>query len=213
MLAIERGHWRAGLGRVAGVDEAGRGPLAGPVVAAAVVISPDFAEREIIGLLSGLTDSKKLSARQRERYDDILRDSEFVDVAVGSADHDEIDELNVLRATHLAMARALSNLSETVDLALVDGLDVGGLPCASQSIVRGDSLSLSVAAASIIAKEFRDARMREFDLIYPEYEFSRHKGYGTAVHRKALLAHGPCVIHRFSFRPVQDAYAQRQLSL
>ena len=128
MLAIERGHWNAGLGRIAGVDEAGRGPLAGPVVAAAAVISPDFAEREITGLLSGLTDSKKLSARQRERYNDILRESEFVEVAVGSADHDEIDELNVLRATHLAMARALSNLSKMVDLALVDGLDVDGLP-------------------------------------------------------------------------------------
>ncbi len=192
-----------------GVDEAGRGPLAGPVTAAAVILPPEFAQREVHASLSGLTDSKKLTARQRERFYHVLRDSDEVLIGVGVCDQSEIDELNILRATHLAMARALTNLPQAADFALIDGLPVEGLPCPSESIVRGDSKSLSIAAASIIAKVERDACMRAFDRLYPEYGFAGHKGYGTASHKRALLEHGPCALHRFSFRPVREAYEAR----
>jgi ribonuclease HII len=121
----------------------------------------------------------------------------------------EIDGLNILRATHLAMARALESLSHLPDFALVDGLPVPGLPCRSQAIVRGDSRSLSIAAASIIAKVSRDRMMLELDSQYPGYEFARHKGYGTQIHMEALLKLGPCPAHRRSFRPVQEALRLR----
>ena len=210
MLSREREFWLRGIVRVAGVDEAGRGPLAGPVTAAAVVMPADFAIREIEMKLRGLTDSKKLTARQRETFYGLLRDAEEVQVGVGFCDQLEIDRLNILHATHLAMARALLNLPMMADLALVDGLPVEGLPCPSESIVRGDSLSLSIAAASIIAKVERDTCMREFDLAYPEYGFAGHKGYGTENHLRALSMYGPCPMHRFSFRPVREAFEARK---
>lgn len=213
MLAYEQTRWNANESVLAGVDEAGRGPLAGPVVAAAVVLQSDFALREYDGLLRGLTDSKKLTAASRERFYHVLRNAPEVQIGVGVAIRDEIDALNILRATHIAMARALDALPESPTFALVDGLPVKGLPCDSLAIVKGDGLSLSIAAASVVAKVVRDDCMRDFARQYPQYGFEVHKGYGTAAHLRALAEHGPSPIHRFSFKPVQTAYAQRQLPL
>jgi ribonuclease HII len=204
LLDLEQSYWQRGYVRVAGVDEAGRGPLAGPVAAAAVVLDPDFAATELRGALCGLTDSKQLTERRRDTFYHVLMASEFVDVGVAFVEAAEIDRLNIRNATHLAMARALEHLSPLPDVALIDGLPVSGLPCASEAVVRGDSSSLSIAAASIVAKVTRDARMRELDAIYPQYGFARHKGYGTPEHVQALLEFGPCCEHRLSFRPVRE---------
>lgn len=206
MLAFEQDAWERGILRLAGVDEAGRGPLAGPVVAAALVFDREFLVAEQSGVLRGINDSKTLSALQRERFFVLLTTSPHVAWAVGQADMLEIDQLNILRATHQAMARALAALpAPPPDFAIVDGLPVPGLPCPSLAIVKGDGRSLSIAAASIIAKVTRDRIMLAFDARYPVYGFARHKGYGTSEHTRALLEHGPCPIHRRSFRPVQEA--------
>ncbi len=202
MLQHEQRAWKAGHQRVAGVDEAGRGPLAGPVVAAAVLFERDFLVQEAGGLLAGLTDSKKLSASRREHFAAILAASPHVRVGVGRGDVPEIDEVNILRATHRAMARALEQIIPLPDLALVDGLAVKGLPCAHTAIVGGDGLSLSIAAASVVAKVTRDRLMVELDAQYPGYGFARHKGYGTAEHLDALRRLGPAPCHRRSFGPV-----------
>lgn len=209
MLQFERQAWENGAVRLAGVDEAGRGPLAGPVVAAALVFDRAFLESEQYGLLQFINDSKSLSPSQRDASYVLLTGSCFCVIGVGVADVSEIDSLNILRATHLAMARALESLSPLPDFALVDGLPVPGLPCRSQAIVRGDSRSLSIAAASIIAKVSRDRMMLELDSQYPGYEFARHKGYGTQIHMEALLKLGPCPAHRRSFRPVREAMRLR----
>lgn len=205
MLRFERQAWEQGAVRVAGVDEAGRGPLAGPVVAAALVFDRAFLEAEQYGLLREITDSKALTGLQRDRLYRLLTAECSASIGVGSASVSEIDVLNILHATHLAMARALNNLSPAPDFALVDGLPVPGLPCASLAIVKGDARSLSVAAASIVAKVTRDRLMEELDREYPVYGLARHKGYGTRAHMEALLQHGPSPAHRRSFRPVQDA--------
>ena len=190
---------------MAGVDEAGRGPLAGPVVASAVWADAFFLRREAQASLAGLTDSKQLTAAQRDRFFDQLRNAgEFV-IGVGQADVAEIDSLNILRATHLAMARAVQALSPAPDFILVDGLPVRGLPYPSQAIVKGDSRSLLIAAASVMAKVTRDRLMLELDRQFPEYGFARHKGYGTAAHLAALRQHGPAACHRQSFAPVRLA--------
>ncbi len=161
MLQFERQLWARGFTRVAGVDEAGRGPLAGPVVAAAVVFVPAYAEVAVTGDLAGLTDSKKLTRSQRELFFDRLQEEPRATCGVGIADVAEIDSMNILRATHLAMSRAIAKVGgAAVEHILVDGLAVEGLPCASTPIVKGDSRSLSIAAASIIAKVTRD-RMLE----------------------------------------------------
>lgn len=209
MLQFERQAWENGAVRLAGVDEAGRGPLAGPVVAAALVFDRAFVESEQYGFLQFINDSKSLSPSQRDTSYVLLTGSSFCVIGVGVADVSEIDSLNILRATHLAMARALESLSPLPDFALVDGLPVPGLPCRSQAIVRGDSRSLSIAAASIIAKVSRDRMMLELDSQYPGYEFARHKGYGTQIHMEALLKLGPCPAHRRSFRPVREAMRLR----
>jgi ribonuclease HII len=187
---------------VAGVDEAGRGPLAGPVVAAAVILPEDFA-------LDGLTDSKKVSAPKREKIYAILTATTEILWAVAEASVEEIDRLNILRATHLAMARAVQALPSKPDHALVDGLPVRGLPVEHTAVVEGDTLSLSIAAASIIAKVTRDRLMVELDTRFPQYGFARHKGYGVREHLEALRNHGPCPAHRRTFAPV----AQTQLPL
>ena len=187
---------------VAGVDEAGRGPLAGPVVAAAVILPEDFA-------LDGLTDSKKVSAPKREKIYAILTATAEILWAVAEASVEEIDRLNILRATHLAMARAVQGLPSKPDHALVDGLPVRGLPIDHTAVVEGDTLSLSIAAASIIAKVTRDRLMVELDTRFPQYGFARHKGYGVREHLEALRKHGPCPAHRRTFAPV----AQTQLPL
>jgi ribonuclease HII len=182
---------------VAGVDEAGRGPLAGPVLAAAVILPLGEA-------FPGLNDSKLLTAEERDRLAVVIRRSAIA-VAVGAAGVEEIDSLNILRASHLAMARALQALHAGgfgPALALVDGLPARGLPCPHRAIPHGDALCVSIAAASVIAKVTRDAMMREMSLQYPGYGFERHKGYATRKHLAALAELGPCPIHRRSFRPV-----------
>jgi ribonuclease HII len=205
LLQIEREHWERNLARLAGVDEAGRGPLAGPVVAAAVVLTRSFAEAEEHGLLSGLTDSKKLSESRRESFFRLLEDSPFVEIGVGISEVSEIDSVNILRATHLAMSRAVGSLASLPDHILVDGLAVKGFPRPSTPVVAGDSKSLSIAAASVVAKVVRDDLMRKLDVVYPEYGFARHKGYGSKAHIQALFEYGPAPVHRRSFRPVREA--------
>lgn len=195
----EEGFWGRGVERVAGVDEAGRGPLAGPVVAAAVV----FLERVDV---PGLDDSKKLSARRRERlYDQLTADARIV-WRIGCQEAVDIDRLNILRATHAAMAAALDSL-DGVQHALVDGLPVPGLPVPHTALVGGDGRSLSIAAASVIAKVTRDRLMDGWHARYPQYGFDRHRGYPTAAHISQLRIHGPCPIHRRSFAPVADCEA------
>ena len=182
---------RDGFGAVCGIDEAGRGPLAGPVFAAAVVL-PERAAIE------GLNDSKKLSPKKREALYDVIVHTALA-WGVGFATEREIDEINILRATFLAMRRAFDGLGIRPDCALVDGDRMPALGVDTRLIVRGDSLSASIAAASILAKVSRDRVMREIDGIYPGYGFARHKGYGTALHIERLRALGPCPVHRKTF--------------
>ena len=210
MLEYERECWKAGIKRLAGMDEAGRGPLAGPVVAAAVVIDRCFLEAQEHELLRDLTDSKQLTESQRESFYALLIASDSVQFGVGSAGPDEIDSLNILNATHVAMARALKALPEMPEHVLVDGLAVRGLTCASTPIVRGDSASLLIAGASVIAKVTRDRLMKKLDTRYPGYGFARHKGYGSRMHMLALLELGPSPIHRRTFRPVREAAVIRE---
>ncbi|MDP3851665.1 MAG: ribonuclease HII [Luteolibacter sp.] len=184
-----------GLHRIAGVDEAGRGPLAGPVAAAAVILPAGFS-------CPGLDDSKKLKASRREELYQRLTGDPAVFWAVATADCGEIDRLNILRATHLAMRRAVEMLDPPPDHCLIDGLPVRGFPLPYDAIVKGDGLSLSIAAASIIAKVTRDRLMGEIDREFPEFGFAKHQGYGTKFHLEALRIHGPCRHHRRSFQPV-----------
>lgn len=184
-----------GLMPVAGIDEAGRGPLAGPVVAAAVILPEPAA-------VAGLNDSKKLSIAARDRLFMAITSHPRIIWAVGMADSSEIDHLNILRATHLAMARAAKELSLRPAICLIDGLPFPGFPFPSLAVVKGDGISLSIAAASIVAKVTRDREMARLDAIFPQYGFARHQGYGTAAHLQALRENGPCPQHRRSFRPV-----------
>ena len=201
-LRYERELLEQGVGTVAGIDEAGRGPLAGPVVAAAVILPPEF-EHPV------LTDSKKLTATVRDAlYEELTSASPGTGIRWASAivEAPEIDELNILRATHEAMRRAVAALPGPAPLhVLIDGLPGHPFPLPQTAIVKGDSQSYSIAAASIIAKVTRDRIMLAMDTLYPQYGFARHKGYGTADHRAALAAHGPTPIHRRSFtlRPAQ----------
>lgn len=194
---FERRAREGGARFVAGLDEAGRGPLAGPVVAAAVVFeSQRYPE--------GLNDSKKLSPAKRRRLYEIIIDNAHVSVAVASAAR--IDRMNILRASLWAMGQALAGLPCSPDHALIDGRDLPpGLPCTGEAIIGGDGLSASIAAASIIAKVTRDLLMEAMGLAYPDYGFERHMGYGTAMHLDALGRHGPCSHHRRSFAPVRRA--------
>lgn len=204
MLTYERQLWGAGCARVAGVDEAGRGPLAGPVVAATVVFDRDFIEEERGKLFATLNDSKQLTEKQRDCFFALLTQSPHVEIGIGFGTAAEIDEINILCATHLTMRRALACLSSVPDHAIIDGLPVKNLPCPSTAVVKGDSRSLSVAAASVIAKVVRDQWMTELDLRHPQYSFKSHKGYGTPTHIRALLKYGATEYHRRSFRPVRE---------
>ncbi len=208
MLRFEREAWAGPRVRVAGVDEAGRGPLAGPVVAAAVVFDPVFLEAEATRSLAGINDSKKLSASRREFFHALLSACPQARIGIGRASVEEIDTLNILRATHLAMARAIEALEPLPELALVDGLPVQGLPVPHRAIVGGDARSLSIAAASIVAKVTRDRLMVDLSAVYPAYGFERHKGYGTKAHLNALHRHGPCPAHRRSFAPVAQRFLE-----
>lgn len=210
LLVFEEEAWRLNPQRyVAGIDEAGRGCLAGPVVAAAVTMAPPLARQLYQGALAGLNDSKQLSASQRLEYFSLLSHTPGVFWGIGACSAPEIDRLNILAATHLAMRRALENLPTVqVHLALVDGLPVRGLPCASEAIVKGDSRSFLIAAASIFAKVTRDKMMLELDKRYPQYSFATNKGYGVNGHIAALFQFGSTPEHRHTFRPVQDADQQ-----
>lgn len=195
LLRSERQLRAEGFSWIAGVDEAGRGPLAGPVTAAAVVL-PDAAE------LPGVFDSKQLSGEEREQLYEQLCSLPGIQIAVVSEEAPEIDRLNILRATHQAMRRAVGQL-ERADFVLVDGLPVQfTLP--SRNLIKGDALCASIAAASIVAKVTRDRIMLEMDKLYPQYGFAKHKGYGTAEHLEALKKYGPSPVHRKSFRPVYE---------
>jgi ribonuclease HII len=198
---FERALWKRGLRRVAGIDEAGRGALAGPVVAAAAILPSKR-------LFKGLNDSKKVSPAERERLYEELIGHPQVFWAVGEASAQEIDQLNILRATHLAMRRALLHLQEkindVVEHALIDGLPVHPFPVPQTSVVAGDAACLSIAAASIVAKVTRDRIMQACEQTYPAHAFSKHKGYGTTEHLDSIRRHGPCAIHRMSFEPVSQ---------
>src|SRR5438067_7981238 len=184
-----------GVSSIAGIDEAGRGALAGPVVAAAVILPEKFRHRK-------LNDSKQLLPEKREEiYNDLVANNAIA-WAVGVVDSVEIDAINILRATHKAMRAALASLGVRPDHVLIDGLPVFPFPLPQTAIIDGDCYSLSIAAASVIAKVTRDTIMRDFCARFPEYCFSQHKGYGTELHLIKLHEHGPCPIHRRSFEPV-----------
>jgi ribonuclease HII len=189
-------------GPVAGIDEAGRGPWAGPVVAAAVILAPDR-------IPEGINDSKKLSEERREAlFEQVMAEAI---VGIGIAGIEQIDQMNVLQATLWAMAAACGSLSRVPSAVLIDGnLCPGSLPCPTHPLVKGDSLSLSVAAASIVAKVTRDRIMTDLADQYPVYGWARNKGYGTREHSQALLRHGVTPHHRRSFRPVQDVLSSHK---
>ena len=190
-LAYENMALKKSYRMICGIDEAGRGPLAGPVFAAAVILPPGQ-------MIEGLNDSKKLSEKKREALFDVIKKTAIV-YAVGFATEQEIDKINILQATFLAMKRACDGLSVRPDLALGDGNRMPRLGMDTQTIIKGDALSASIAAASILAKVSRDRLMTEIDRIYPEYQFAKHKGYGTALHRELLKQYGPSPVHRKTF--------------
>jgi ribonuclease HII len=194
---LERALLAQGLAPVAGVDEAGRGPLAGPVAAAAVILNP----RDIP---KGINDSKLLTPERRDiLYDEIIHRAWAVSVAFVSAA--EIDRVNIRQATLAAMRRAVETLAVVPAYVLIDGNDLPPrLPCPGKTIVKGDAICLSIAAASIVAKVTRDRAMRALCIAYPAYGFSRHAGYGTKAHLAAIAAHGPCPYHRLSFSPLRQ---------
>ncbi len=193
-----------GIRPIAGIDEAGRGPLAGPVIAAAVIF-PEHISSDLLQSLERLNDSKKLRPRVREELFIILTTHPEISWAVGEGSVEEIGTLNILRATHLAMRRALQALPVTPAHALIDGLPVRDFPVPQTALVGGDGLSLSIAAASVIAKVTRDRMMEVLDQEFSQYGFAKHRGYGTALHLAQLNLYGPCQHHRRGFSPVDQA--------
>ena len=190
-LTLDREYHAKGIQLLCGVDEAGRGPLAGPVVAAACIL-PVGCEIE------GLNDSKKLTEKKREALYDVICEKAIA-YSIAYATHEEIDKLNILNATMFAMARAIEGLPVPADFALVDGNCVRNFPIPAVTIVKGDAKSPSIAAASILAKVTRDRFCMEMDAMYPEYDFKKHKGYPTKEHRELVIKYGPCPLHRRSF--------------
>lgn len=196
LLFFEQQALKQGHGVIAGIDEAGRGALCGPVVAAAVILPPD-------SVIPGVDDSKKLTPRTRERlFDEIV--SRAVAVGIGIGTPKLIDRINILQATRHAMKEAVSLLSPQPDMLLIDGISTIDVPIPQKTITRGDSRSLSIAAASIIAKVSRDRMMAELDLLHPGYGFASHKGYGCASHMEAIRRLGPSPVHRLTFRGVRE---------
>ena len=191
MWEIENECFAEGYQVICGVDEAGRGPLAGPVCAAAVILPPNVS-------IPGLNDSKKLTDKKRRELMPVIKETALA-YGIAFADEKEIDEINILQATYAAMHRAISQLSLKPDLALVDGNRAGDFGLTVKTVVKGDSLSASIAAASILAKVTRDDLMLELSETYPQYGFEIHKGYGTKAHYAALTEHGPSPIHRMTF--------------
>jgi ribonuclease HII len=201
---FEKPFFDQGFQIIAGVDEAGRGPLAGPVVAAACIIPPSL-------FLEGIADSKKLSPKQRKALYQRLTTHPEIEVAVGVVDHETIDRLNILQASLQAMVIAVNQLSTPPDFLLIDGNQLPPISLPSKAIVKGDALSQSIGAASIIAKHYRDQMMEAFHHEWPEYGFIKHKGYGTKTHREAIEKYGPCPIHRRSFEPIKSYYSLQSI--
>lgn len=191
MWEIENSHFANGIKLICGVDEAGRGPLAGPVCAAAVILPPNTG-------IPGLNDSKKLTDKRRRELFPIIKE-QAIAYGIGFASHEEIDQINILQATYLAMERALAQLSVKPELALIDGNRAKDFGLPVETVVKGDSRSASIAAASILAKVSRDDLMEQAAVDYPQYQFEIHKGYGTKAHYAALTEHGPSPIHRMTF--------------
>lgn len=196
LMHLERALFDEGYVLVAGVDEAGRGPLAGPVMAAACILPRDYD-------LPGLDDSKKVPEKKRIHLASMIKEQAMA-FSLGSASSKEIDLLNILKATRLAMKRALDILPLTPDFLLIDGRERIDTTIAQKSVIGGDGLSASIAAASILAKVARDELMTEMHEIYPEYCFDQHKGYCTKIHLEAINRFGPCAIHRHSFSPIKE---------
>ena len=202
-FAFEQPLWSAGVLRVAGVDEAGRGPLAGPVVAAAAILPPRWAQAGLPAELAGLNDSKQLTEAQREKYFEFLTTCSEIEFGIAEITAAVVDEINILQATHRAMNAALAKLNPPPPHALVDGRPVKTLRVPQTAIVKGDAKSYSIAAASVLAKVTRVRLMLEFHAQFPTYGFAEHKGYGTAKHLAAIAQFGACAIHRKTFAPLK----------
>jgi len=207
-LMTEKKIFDLGYKLIGGVDEAGRGPLAGPVVAACVVIGPDFIiDHEDLALVA---DSKKLTAKRREKLFGIIKEKVLA-VEIGVVDNLTIDKINILQASFLAMRRAIKKLKVEPDYILVDGnFKIPKLEKSQTAIIGGDGKVFCIAAASIIAKVSRDWMMTEIDKQYPEYEFAKHKGYGTKAHFAKIAELGPCPLHRFSFNPIKEMMGKQK---
>ncbi len=201
MSVYEEAAYQQGYKILAGVDEAGRGPLAGPVVAAACILPQGL-------LIAGINDSKKLTPKARERLFQCLTSNPSIVYAVGIIEADEIDRLNIYQATIFAMRQAIEKLKTGPDYLLVDGMSLSYTDLFCKKIIKGDQLSQSIAAASIIAKETRDRIMRKHHAHWPDYGFDQHKGYATAKHLEAIRNYGPCPIHRCSFDPIKTQQKQ-----
>ena len=204
-LAFERTLWQQGIAHVAGVDEAGCGPLAGPVVAAAVVFPPNWLASGLDYKLRGLNDSKQLTAEQREKYFAILKSHPEIRCGIARVEVEMIDQINILQAAHRAMSLALEQLDPPPQHVLVDGRPVKSLRFPHTPLIKGDARCYSIAGASVLAKVTRDRIMLEYDRQYPGYGFAEHKGYATPEHLARLAEHGPCPIHRRSFAPLHPA--------
>ncbi|WP_047984898.1 ribonuclease HII [Ornithinibacillus californiensis] len=196
MSVYEKKSYQIGKKFVAGIDEAGRGPLAGPVVAAAVILPIDFK-------LLGLNDSKQLSESKREEYFEIIKEN-AISYGISIVDNQTIDEINILESTKLAMRNALTQLSPKAQHVLIDAVELDSLPCSSEAIIKGDARSISIAAASILAKVSRDRLMKEIHSEYPMYDFQSNMGYGTKLHMEMLKEYGISPYHRKSFGPVKE---------
>jgi ribonuclease HII len=210
-LSHERELWQQGSKQVAGVDEAGCGPLAGPVVAAAVVFPATWLESGLCSKLRGLNDSKQITEEQRERFFDILVSHPEVRYAVSTVSVEMIDQINIRQAAWRAMNLALDQIQPRPEHVLVDGLRIKWLPYAHTALVQGDARSYSIAAASVLAKVTRDRQMLEYDRLYPGYGFAEHKGYATPKHYAAIHELGPCAIHRRSFAPFRPVAQEMDL--
>jgi ribonuclease HII len=202
MSIWEEDLYNRGFHHIAGVDEAGRGPLAGPVVASAVILPKDF-------LLEDLNDSKKIRPKRRKELFEELTQSPEIHFGIGIMDAKTIDRINILQATLLAMQEALRQIENLADFVLVDGNQLPKILLPHRGLVGGDALSISIAAASVIAKETRDRIMDEYHRKWPQYGFDQHKGYGTEKHISLLREHGPCEIHRLTFEPVKSLVKER----
>ena len=201
-LQFEKKAWKSGFNKIAGVDEVGRGALAGPVVCAAVVFNKKFIQDNIYSTFKDLTDSKQISEKKRNKFFRILTNNKSIQVGIGTICNEEIDKTNILASTHKAMIEASKKIIK--DFILVDGLPVTGFDCKSTNIIKGDFLSISISAASVIAKVTRDRIMLDMHQLYPQYRFDKNKGYGTADHISALNKFGISIIHRKTFKPVKD---------